>query len=98
MADDAAQVAPHIYNVIFENDKIRVLEVSMEPGARSEMHSHPDYFAYVLRDGRVRFTDESGESGELDLPAGAGMWRDGEVHATENVGGTTVRALFVEPK
>jgi len=98
MAEDAAKVAPHIYKVIFENEKARVLEVSMEPGERSEMHSHPDYFVYFLEGGKGRFTADSGETEEMDVPTGASMWREAEEHSTENVGGTTMRALFFEPK
>jgi quercetin dioxygenase-like cupin family protein len=98
MADDAAKVAPHVYNVVFENERARVLEVTMEPGARTELHAHPDYFIYVLAPGKVRFTTPGGETQELELPAGASMWRAAEEHATENVGGTAVRAIFFEPK
>jgi quercetin dioxygenase-like cupin family protein len=98
VAEDATKVAPHIYKVLFENDRVRVLEVSMEPGARSEMHSHPDYALYLLNTGKVRFTTPAGETAELELPAGATMWREAEEHATENVGDTAVRAVFFEPK
>ena len=99
MAEDATRVAPHVYKVVFENERARVLEVTMQPGDRSDMHSHPDYFFYLLGDGgRVRFTMPSGETAELELPAGASMWREAEAHATENIGGTTIRALFFEPK
>ena len=98
MADDAAQVAPHVYTVVFENERARVLEVSMEPGARSELHSHPDYFVYFLAAGKVRFTTPGGDTQEIAVPANAGMWREAEEHATENVGETPVRALFFEPK
>ena len=56
MADDAAKVAPHVYKVVFENERARVLEVTMEAGARSELHAHPDYFVYFLAAGKVRFT------------------------------------------
>jgi quercetin dioxygenase-like cupin family protein len=98
VAEDAAKVAPHIYKVILENERVRMLEVTIGPGERSELHSHPGYCFYLLSGGRVRFTDPSGETGELELPEGAAMWRDAEEHATENVGDTTVRAIFVEPK
>jgi beta-alanine degradation protein BauB len=99
MAEDATEVAPHVYKVLFENSRVRVLEVTMRPGDRSEMHSHPDYFFYLLGDGgEVRFTLPSGETAELELPMGASMWRDAEEHATENVGDKTIRALFFEPK
>lgn len=98
MVEDGAKAAPHIYKVVFENERARVLEVRMKPGQSSAMHSHPDYVVYVLDDGKVRFTSGSGESAELDLPAGAVMWRDAEEHATTNIGPTEVRALFFEPK
>ena len=98
MADDAAKVAPHVYKVVFENERARVLEVTMEPGARTEMHSHPDYFVYFLAAGKAKFTTPSGETQEIEWPADMGMWREAEEHATENISGTAVRALFFEPK
>lgn len=99
MAEDATKVAPHVYKVLFENERVRVLEVSMQPGDSSEMHSHPDYFFYLLGSGgKVKFTMPSGETAELELPAGSSMWREAETHATENIGGTAIHALFFEPK
>jgi quercetin dioxygenase-like cupin family protein len=98
MADDAAKVAPHVYKVVFENERARVLEVTMEPDARSELHAHPDYLVYFLTAGKVRFTTPSGETQEVEWPAGASMWREAEEHATENIGGAVIRALFFEPK
>ena len=97
MADDAAKVAPHVYKVVFENERARVLEVSMEPGSRSELHAHPDYFIYFLSPGRVRFTTAAGETQEVEWPANTTMWRGAEEHAVENIGGA-VRAIFFEPK
>jgi beta-alanine degradation protein BauB len=97
MADDAATVAPHVYKVVFENERARVLEVTMEPGARTELHAHPDYFVYLIDPGKVRFTTASGETQEVEFPAGTPMWREAEDHATENIGGP-LRALFFEPK
>ncbi len=98
MTGDATKVAPHAYKVLFENERARVLEVSMQPGERTEMHSHPDYIVYMFGEGKVRFTSASGETAELELPAGAVMWREAEEHATENIGATEVRGIFFEPK
>jgi beta-alanine degradation protein BauB len=97
MADDAVKVAPHVYKVLFENERVRVLEVSMQPGDRSELHSHPDYFVYFLSSGKAKFTTPSGEAAELEWPANTSMWREAEEHSTENVGGP-LHALFFEPK
>jgi beta-alanine degradation protein BauB len=98
MAEDAAKVAPHIYKVLFENERVRLLEVSMQPGDSSEMHSHPDNLIYVLSDGKVTFTDPSGETAELEMAAGESMWMEATEHATDNVGGTPISVLFFEPK
>jgi quercetin dioxygenase-like cupin family protein len=97
MAEDGTKVAPHVYKVVFENERARVLDVTMEEGARTEMHSHPDYAVYVLNAGKVRFTTPSGETQEVEMPADAVIWRQAEEHATENLGGR-VRVLFFEPK
>ena len=98
MAEDATKVAPHVYKVLFENEKARVLEVTMEPGSRTETHSHRGYFVYFLAAGKAKFTTASGETQEIEWPANTSMWRESEEHATENIGGTAVRALFFEPK
>ena len=98
MAEDAAKVASHVYKVVFENERARVLDVRMKPGESTTIHSHPDYVVYLLSGGKVRFTSPSGESAEVELPAGASMWRKAEEQATENIGTTEVHALFFEPK
>lgn len=98
MAEDAVKVAPHVYKVLFENERVRMLEASMEPGGSSEMHSHPDYLVYMLADGKVKFTTPSGETAEVELAAGTSLWREAEEHSTDNVGETAIHALFFEPK
>jgi beta-alanine degradation protein BauB len=98
MAEDAAKVAPHVYKVLFENEQVRLLEVSMQPGDRTEMHTHPDNLLYVLSGGKVTFTGPSGEVADLEVPAGMSMWMEATEHATDNVGGSAIHALFFEPK
>ena len=53
MTEDATKVAPHVYKVVFENERARVLEVRMKPGESTTRHSHPDYVVYVLSGGKV---------------------------------------------
>ena len=98
MAEDAVKVAPNVYSVLFENDRVRLLEARITKGDGSELHSHPDYLVYNLSDGKVRFNSPSGESEEVELSAGEVMWRDAEDHSTDNVGGSEVRALLFELK
>jgi quercetin dioxygenase-like cupin family protein len=97
MAEDAVKVAPDVYNVVFENEKLRVLEVEMEPGSRTEMHSHPDTLIYILTGGKVNFTDPSGEVVELETANGETVWMEATEHATDHVAGA-IHALLIEPK
>ena len=96
---DAPQVAPDVYTVVFENDRVRVLDVHMRPGAKSSRHSHPDYVIYLAgpAPAKVRFTAPDGTSAEAELPAGVAMWRDAEEHAVENLG-PEARGIMVELK
>jgi len=98
MAEYAATVAPHAYKVLFENEQVRLLEVTMKPGETTEMHSHPDNLVYLLSDGKYAFTAPSGESSEFDVSAGDVFWMEATDHATENGGDATLRALMFEPK
>lgn len=98
MANDAAQVAPHVYKVLFENDRVRLLEVRMKPGDESAMHSHPDYLVYTLEGGTVKLTAASGDSADVEINAGETMWRDAEEHSALNTGSTELVAVFVELK
>ena len=98
MANPAAEVAPHVYKVVFENDRLRLLEVGMTPGAESALHSHPDYLVYALSEGKVKLSDASGQGGEVEIHAGDTMWREAEEHIALNIGSTELRALFIELK
>jgi hypothetical protein len=98
MAADPVQVASNVYTNLFENERVRLLEVRLAAGDSSAMHGHPDYVVYNLGEARVRFTSPSGETEEVELPAGAAMWRDAEEHSSENVGATEVHALLFELK
>ena len=98
MARPAAEAAPHVYKVAFENDRLRLLEVTMSPGAESELHSHPDYLVYALSGGKVRLTGASGEGADVDIKEGDTMWRESEEHSALNIGGGELRALFIELK
>jgi quercetin dioxygenase-like cupin family protein len=96
--DDAVKVAPDSYKVLLENDQVRVLEVRIKRGAKSEMHSHPRSVAICLNDQRLNFTFPNGKSEDADLKRGQAVWLDGISHAVENVGTEDVSSVVVELK
>jgi quercetin dioxygenase-like cupin family protein len=97
-AQDPATAAPQNYTVLFENDRVRVLEHRSRPGEKVPMHSHQAHLGYVLSAGKVKFTFPDGQTTEVDAKAGEVLWLDPVSHAAENVGTTELRVLVVELK
>ena len=96
-AQDPVKVAPNAYQVLLENEHVRVLDVRLPAGGKSPMHSHPAYVVYALSDGKVRFTPPKGKPEEIDIKAGQATWRPAETHAVENIG-PDVHVLNIELK
>ena len=59
---DAVEAAPEVYEVVLENDRVRVLEVTGVPGVVSPMHGHPDSVVYAVDAAEILVTDAAGES------------------------------------
>ena len=95
---DAVEVASHAYKVVEENERVRVLEVRMQPGDKTEMHSHPALVAIAISDGQFKFTLSDGQTIEAGLKAGQTLYQDAVEHTTENIGSNEVRAILVELK
>ncbi len=98
MAQDAVKVAPHVYKVLFENARVRLLEVRMKPGQKSSMHSHPAYVIYGLGPTKVKFASPGGQTAQVELKPGDVMWREPEEHAVDNLGTTDAHVLLFELK
>jgi hypothetical protein len=48
MPNDPLDTNPELYSLVFENDRVRVLEYRDEPGERTKPHSHPDSVMLTL--------------------------------------------------
>ena len=98
---------------IFENDKIAVWEMVLEPGESTDVHTHPhDYMFYVIEGSTSEITDKNGNFlGKLEMMAGdsmfirlegqelvAGNLRLPATHNARNVGNTRYREILVEIK
>jgi quercetin dioxygenase-like cupin family protein len=95
---DAVSVAPEVYRVIFENERVRVLDVTAEPGEKSPMHGHPDSVMHALSDAAIVVTPEQGESHRAEVAAGTTFWNAATTHSVENVGTGKVHFIRVELK
>ncbi len=98
MTGDATVVAPLVYRVVEENDRVRVLEYSVGPGEATELHSHPDHVAITTSAGKFRFTTPDGDSMEIELEAGQALFLEAGDHRTENIGDSEATGFIVELK
>lgn len=97
-AEDPLTVGPDIYKLLFENDRVRVMQVTFAPGAKIAMHSHPDHVTTLTTDGTLKLFYPDGTSKELSGKAGDAIWIPAESHAAENIGTTEVKGVVIELK
>jgi len=94
---DPLEVASNIYKLKMENDRVRVFDVTFEPGDKAAMHHHPDHVVYVLMGGKMKLTS-MGKTDVLDLADGDVVFLNAQSHEAENVGQSTLELLVVELK
>jgi quercetin dioxygenase-like cupin family protein len=97
-AQDPAVVNSKTIKVKFENDRVRVLEATLPPGVKEQVHSHPAYVIYVLEGGRYRNYASDGKTTEGELKTGDVLYRDPLTHAAENIGDKPLHMILVELK
>jgi beta-alanine degradation protein BauB len=97
MADDPVASNPDAYSVIFENDRVRVLEYRDAPGHLTTPHAHPDSVMYTLSSFRRRL-HAGDQQRDVEMPAGLAGWLPAQEHAGENIGDTETHVIFVELK
>lgn len=98
LAQNPLIVAPTMYKVIFENERVRVMEFVIKAGEKIGMHSHPDHFGYIVKGGKIKISKPDGTSGVAELEAGKVLWINAETHQGENVGKTTIKLIITELK
>jgi hypothetical protein len=97
MSQDPTVTDPDKYKVVFENDRVRVLEYRDRPGDRTSPHRHPDSVMVTLSSFQRRLIHGDREA-EVQMPAGRTVWVAAQEHAGENIGSTESHSIFIELK
>jgi hypothetical protein len=97
MSSDPLVTDRELYSVVFENERVRVLEYRDRPGDRTHEHGHPDMVIIPLTTFRRRLT-LGGRTVEVEKIRHEAGWVDAQTHIGENVGDAESHALFVELK
>lgn len=94
---DPTVTDPGLYRVVFENDRVRVLEYRDQPGDETHPHRHPDSVMVTLSSFQRRVS-AGDRSVDVDLTAGTVRWVGAQEHSGQNSGTTPTHAIFVELK
>jgi quercetin dioxygenase-like cupin family protein len=87
---------PKRYKVEFENEQISVLRISYGSYEKSPMHEHPDGQIVYLTEHPCQNNASKWKALEERGKAGQTLWRQGQKHATENLGDKPFWAILVE--
>ncbi len=97
MDRDPSVTNPDLYRVIFENDRVRVLEYRDHPGDKTTPHAHPDSVMVTLSSFRRRLVGD-GQEVDVELTSGLVRWLGAQEHSGQNIGESETHAIFVELK
>jgi predicted metal-dependent enzyme (double-stranded beta helix superfamily) len=100
---DALIAAPGSHRLLFENERVRVLEVVIEPGTREPEHTHRWPSVMIVdQPARIRYYEHGVKTFEspasaMPQPAPKASWMDAEgPHSVENIDRSPYHALRVE--
>lgn len=94
---DPVKLDPH-HAVIFENDSVRLIRNTLEPGIKGPMHEHTSYLVVYLTDLHTTVTQGDGKLTDNSHKRGEVTWRDYTKHAVENIGSRLSYEIQIELK
>jgi quercetin dioxygenase-like cupin family protein len=84
--------------VLTDNDKVSISEVTFDPGAVADWHSHTQYAAYAVTNVKMKVEMKDKEAVVVDLKAGQAMYSPAVTHKTTNVGKKPFTVIVTEMK
>jgi beta-alanine degradation protein BauB len=98
MPSDPARIAPRLVKVALENEKVRVLRVTLGPNDVVPLHSHPSAVGIFLSPVHLENTEPLKSAETVRARAGEVRWFPPVTHTTQNRGPHNMEMLIVELK
>jgi quinol monooxygenase YgiN/quercetin dioxygenase-like cupin family protein len=98
LGQDPAPIYPENYQVLIENDRVRVMDFKLRKGAKEDFHAHPAHVVYVLTGFKIMFKFPDGRTALRETKTGDVLFSEAVTHASENIGDTDAHGLLVELK
>ena len=93
------KVSPNIYEVLLENEAVKVMKVTFAPGQEDNMHDHYPFTGYLLDGGKAQVTMPDGKVNEREFPSGFIAHNgNGVRHKVKNIGLNDMNIILIEHK
>ena len=96
LAQDPVAADPSHYNVVFEDERVRVLKVTLGPRERASRHRHPASTVVYLRSVKATSPLPYTAFATREVEAGASYQMKAEEHWPDNSSDQTFEALIIE--
>ena len=94
---DVVKTNPKFARLLADTAGVRMIKVTLAPGEKMVMHTHPVQIMYCLEGGQVTANFQSGKKETMDIKAGDAMQAPPDPpHTTTNTGTTTLSFLEIE--
>ena len=96
----APEASPNIYKVLAENEIMRVIMGTWQPGDRDKWHSHPPSSVFFVTNCHIRAFRADGSTDAHEHQSGIGRARNRPVksHSIQNIGTSECRIVMTEFK
>jgi quercetin dioxygenase-like cupin family protein len=86
------------YRTEFENDRVRIVRITYEPGEESVMHYHPEAVGVYLTEANVEMRLPDGETLAAQSATGLHQFYSAGQHLPKNVGEQPLELVLIELK
>jgi hypothetical protein len=85
-------------NVLFENERVRVVETRVKPGEKNEMKMRNDRVNVHIKAAKFRVHYSDGKKEDFDQKTGSVRFNKAGISSTENIGKTESHTVIVTLK
>ncbi|WP_372882869.1 hypothetical protein [Psychromonas sp.] len=96
LAEDPVVTDSNKYQVVFQNERVRVMEYRDKPGDKTNRHNHPDSIVYALSPFKRKLILGNGKELVVQKNEGETYWVAAQSHVGENIGITDTHVIIVE--
>ncbi len=95
--EDILKMMPDNTNLLFENEYVRVLNITLDPGDSQPLHMGGKRLIYALTNYTINYYQPE-DTTEITWNKGGIHWHESGIHAVDNIGETIADYLVIERK